>query len=196
LGFGPTAIRDDLFRRRFAAEGPDGVWFTDITQHRAANGWVYRCAVIDLLSRKVVGWSIADHVRSELVVDAPEMARWQHRSQGTVLHADRDAQYTSWVFRYRLPPAGLLACMGRVASSVDNVHIESPSFTVQRELLDRQQWGSRVELALAVFEWIEGLYNPYRRQNRSGNACPARLRKPAHRCQHRLKIDPLATGGF
>lgn len=111
----------------------------------------------------MVGWSIADHARSELVVDALEMARWQRRPQGTVVHADRGPQYTSWVFGHRLRAAGLLGSMGRVASSVDNALIESFWSTMQRELLDRHQWRSRTQLAAAIFEWIEGWYNPRRR---------------------------------
>jgi transposase InsO family protein len=87
-----TATHDDLVQRRFTADGPDRVWFTDITQHRAADGWVYCCAVVDAWSRMVVGWSIADHVRSELVVDALEMARWQRSPDNTIVHADRGAQ--------------------------------------------------------------------------------------------------------
>lgn len=93
-----TATHDDLVKRRFIADGLDRVWFTDITQHRASDGWVYCCAVINAWSRKVVGWSMADHVRSELVVEALEMARWQRSPHGTIEHADRGAQYTHWVF--------------------------------------------------------------------------------------------------
>lgn len=111
------ATQADLVQRRFSAPAPDRVWFTDITQHRAADGWVYCCAVIDAFSRKVVGWSIADHVRTELVVDALQMARWQrHHAAGTVVHSDRGSQYTSWVFGHRLREAGLLGSMGKVAS--------------------------------------------------------------------------------
>jgi transposase InsO family protein len=167
-----TATHDDLVQRRFTADGPDRVWFTDITQHRAADGWVYCCAVVDAWSRMVVGWSIADHVRSELVVDALEMARWQRSPSSTVVHADRGPQYTSWVFGHRLRSAGLLGSMGRVASSVDNALIESFWSTMQRELLDRQQWTSRVELASAIFEWIEGWYNPRRRHTSLGMLAP------------------------
>lgn len=113
-------------QRQFTADRPDRVWFTDITQHRASDGWVYRCAVIDAFSRRIVGWSIADHIRSELVVDALEVARWQRRPvAGTIVHADRGTQYTSWVFGHRLRTAGLLGSMGKVASSVDNALIES-----------------------------------------------------------------------
>jgi transposase InsO family protein len=112
-----------LVLRKFSAEGPDRIWFTDITQHRARDGWVYCCAVLDAYSRRIVGWSIADHLRSELVVDALEMARWQRRPEpGTIVHADRGTQYTSWIFGHRLRQAGLLGSMGRVASSVDNAH--------------------------------------------------------------------------
>jgi transposase InsO family protein len=87
-----AATHEDLVLRRFHADGPDRVWFTDITQQRAADGWVYCCAVIDAWGRRVVGWSIADHIRSELVVDALAMARWQRRPDGTIVHADRGAQ--------------------------------------------------------------------------------------------------------
>ena len=87
-----TATHDDLVKRRFTADGPDRIWFTDITQHRASDGWVYCCAVIDAWSRRVVGWSIADHMRSELVVNALEMARWQRSPEGTIVHADRGGQ--------------------------------------------------------------------------------------------------------
>ncbi len=120
----------------------------------------------------MVGWSIADHMRSELVVDALEMARWQRSPEGTIVHADRGGQYTSWVFGHRLRAAGLLGSMGRVASSVDNALIESFWSTMQPELLDRQQWSSRVELASAIFEWIEGWYNPRRRHTTLGMMSP------------------------
>lgn len=167
------AVHEDLVQRRFVADAPDRVWFTDVTQHRAADGWVYCCAVIDACSRRVVGWSIADHIRSELVVDALQMARWQRRPPpGTIVRSDRGSAYTSWVFGHRLREAGLLGSMGRVASSVDNALIESFWSTMQRELLDRRHWTSRVELASAIFEWIEGWYNPRRRHSGLGYLSP------------------------
>jgi putative transposase len=167
------ATHTDLVQRRFTATAPDRVWFTDVTQHRAADGWVYCCAVIDAFSRRVVGWSIADHIRSELVVDALEMARWQRRPEpGAILHSDRGSTYTSWIFGHRLREAGLLGSMGKVASSVDNALIESFWSTMQRELLDRHDWASRTELAAAIFEWIEGFYNPIRRHSSLGMLSP------------------------
>ena len=109
------ATHADLVQRRFSAGEPDRVWFTDVTQHRAEDGWVYCCAVIDAFSRKVVGWSIADHIRTELVVDALEMARWQRRpAPGGIVHSDRGSTYTSWVFGHRRARE---ACSGPWAKS-------------------------------------------------------------------------------
>jgi len=164
------APHEDLVKRAFRADGPDRLWFSDITQHRAKDGRVYCAAVFDAYSRRVVGWSISDRITSEIVVDALEMARWQRRpAAGTIMHADRAAQYTSWVLGHRLRQAGRLGSMGRVASSVDNALIESFWSTMQPELLNRHDWESRTELASAMFEWIEGFYNPRRRHSSLGN---------------------------
>lgn len=160
------APHDDLVQRRFTADAPDRLWCTDITEHPTGTGKVYCAAVLDVFTRKIVGWSIADHMRSELVVDALQMAIWRrHPAPGAIVHADRGSQYTSWIFGHRLREAGLLGSMGRVASSVDNTMMESFWSTLQRELLDRHSWTSREELASAIFEWIEGFYNPVRRHS-------------------------------
>ena len=130
--------------------------------------------MLDVYSRRIVGWSIADHLRAELVVDALEMARWRRRPPvgQTVLHSDRGSQYTSWSFGHRLRAAGLLGSMGRVGSALDNAMMESFFGTLQRELLDRQRWTTRAELASAIFEWIEAWYNPHRRHTSIGNISP------------------------
>lgn len=167
------APHEDLVRRRFVADGPDRLWCTDITEHPTAQGKVYCAAVIDVWSRRIVGWSIADHIRTELVVDALQMATWQRRPTGTVVHSDRGSQFTSWTFGHRLREAGLLGSMGRVASSVDNGLMESFWSTMQRELLDRRTWTTRAELGSAIFEWIEGFYNPTRRHSALGYHSPA-----------------------
>ncbi len=177
-----TATHEDLVKRQFRAEQANRLWFCDITQHRAKDGWVYCAAVIDAFSRWVVGWSISDRITAEIVVDALEMARWRRPEPGTVVHADRGAQYTSWLFGHRLRQAGLLGSMGRVASSVDNALIESFWSTMQRELLDRSTWSSKAELSSAMFGWIEGFFNPTRRNTALGNLSPAefeRLHIPA-----------------
>ncbi len=167
------AVHDDLVQRRFVADGPDRLWCTDITEHPTAEGKVYCCAVLDVFSRQVVGWSIADHMRTELVVDALQMATWRrHPSAGTVVHSDRGSVYTSWIFGHKLRNAGLLGSMGRVASSVDNSMIESFWSTMQRELLDTRRWTHKAELASAIFEWIEAWYNPRRRHTSLGMLSP------------------------
>ncbi len=167
-------VHDDLVRRRFVADAPNRLWLTDITEHPTREGKVYLAAVLDVYARRVVGWSIADHLRAELVVDALEMARWRRRPAPgkTVLHSDRGAQYTSWAFGHRLRAAGLLGSMGRVGSAYDNAMMESFFSTLQRELLDRRSWTTRRELALAIFEWIEAWYNPRRRHTSIGDLSP------------------------
>jgi putative transposase len=164
----------DLVNRRFTADRPDRLWVTDITQHRTGQGWLYCAVVLDVYSRRVVGWSIADHLRTELVIDALEMARWRRKPApgGTVLHADHGCQYTSWAFGQRLRQAGLLGSMGSVGDCYDNSLAESFFGTLQLELLDQQTWATQQELANAIFEWIEAWYNPTRRHSALGYHSP------------------------
>lgn len=183
------AVHDDLVRRHFVVDGPDRLWCTDITEHPTGDGKIYLAAVEDVFSRQIVGWSIADHMRTELVVDALQMATWRRRpAPGTVVHSDRGAQYTSWVFGHRLRAAGLLGSMGRVASSVDNSMIESFFSTLQRELLDTRRWQTRAELASAIFEWIEAWYNPRRRHTSLGDISPIDYE---HRPHQRLPTNAV-----
>lgn len=171
----PQAVpSDDLVNRRFNVEGPDRLWVADITEHPTREGKVYLAAVIDAWSRRVVGWSIADHLRSELVIDALQMAIWRRRPQpgATIHHADHGGQYTSWAFGQRLRAAGLLGSMGTVGDALDNAMAESFFGTLQLELLDRSRWDSRRQLAQAIFEWIEAFYNPQRRHSSIKNLSP------------------------
>ncbi len=163
---------DDLVNRRFTVDAPDRLWVSDITEHPTGSGRVYLAVVIDTWSRRVVGWSIADHLRSELVVDALQMAIWRRRPDGTVVHSDHGTQYTSWAFGRRLRAAGLLGSMGTVGDAYDNAVAESFFGTLQLELLDRHQWQTRQELASAIFEWIECFYNPQRRHSSVGMLSP------------------------
>lgn len=127
------APHEDLVQRRFTADSPDRLWCTDITEHPSSTGKVYCAAVLDVFTRKIVGWSIADHMRSELVVAALQMAIWRrHPAPGAIVHADRGSQYTSWIFGHRLRQTGLLGSIGRVASSVDNTMMESFWSSMQR----------------------------------------------------------------
>jgi putative transposase len=188
------AVHQDLVQRRFTANRPDRLWCTDITEHPTAGGKVYCCAVLDVFSRQVVGWSIADHVRSDLVVDALQMATWRRRpATGTIVHSDRGSQYTSWVFGHRLRSAGLLGSMGRVASSVDNSMIESFWSTLQRELLDTRSWDSPQQLGSAIFEWIEAWYNPRRRHTSLGMLAPVEY-EHQHRLSQQQSLHTAADG--
>lgn len=158
----------DLVNRHFVADRPDRLWVSDITQHRTDQGWVYCAVVLDTYSRRVIGWSIADHLRTELVVDALEMAclrRRPTRDAQTVFHSDHGCQYTSWAFGQRLRHAGLLGSMGSIGDCFDNALAESFFSSMQVELLDRQRWRTRQDLANAIFEWIEAFYNPIRRHS-------------------------------
>lgn len=146
----------------------------DITEHAALEGKVYLAVVIDAWLRRVIGWSIADHLRTGLVVDALDMACWRRKPDpGQVLHhADHGTQYTSWAFGQRLRQAGLLGSMGTVGDALDNAMAESFFGTLQLELLDRRNWQTRRELAQAIFEYIEAFYNPERRHTSINNLSP------------------------
>ena len=164
LGAEPS---DDLVKRAFDPTEPDRLWVMDVTEHPTENGKAYLAVVLDAFSRRVVGWSIADHMRSELVVDALQMAIWRRRPPpgSTIAHSDHGSTYTSWAFGRRLRGAGLLGSMGSIGDCFDNSVAESFFGTLQLELLDEHRWESRQQLAQAIFEWIEAWYNPRRRHS-------------------------------
>jgi putative transposase len=164
---------DDLVHRQFRPDGPDRLWVQDVTQHRSGEGWVYLPVVIDAWSRRVVGWSIADHMRAELVADAIDMATWRRRPlAGAIAHSDHGSNYCSWVFGQRLRNAGLLGSMGTVGDALDNAVAESFFASLQCELLDRHHWPTRAGLTRAIFSWIETFYNPTRRHSTLGYLSP------------------------
>ena len=164
----------DLVNRAFDPTEADRLWVMDVTEHPTAEGKVYLAVVLDAFSRRVVGWSIADHIRSELVVDALQMAIWRRRPPPgrTVAHSDHGSTYTSWAFGRRLRGAGLLGSMGTIGDCFDNSVAESFFGTLQLELLDEHRWETRRQLSLAIFEWIEAWYNPRRRHSYCGMLSP------------------------
>jgi putative transposase len=172
------ATHDDLVARKFAVDRPNKLWVSDITEHPTLEGKVYAAVVLDAFSRRVIGLSIADHLRAEIVVDALEMARWRRReATGVIVHSDHGSQYTSWVFGQRLRAAGLLGSMGRIGSALDNALAESFFSRLQLDLLDTKIWSTRAELAAALFEWIEAWYNPHRRHSSLGYLSPINYEK-------------------
>jgi putative transposase len=169
-----VAFAEDLVARSFRPDRPDVLWVADITQHPTREGWVYCAVVIDAYSRLVVGHAIADHLRTELVIDAFDVANWRRRpAPGTIFHSDHGSQYVAWAFGRRLREAGLLASMGSVGDALDNAVAESFFASMQTELLDRRRiWDSRTQLANAMFEWIEVFYNRQRRHSTLGYKTP------------------------
>jgi putative transposase len=167
----------DLVNRHFTVAEPDRLWLTDITEHPTAEGKVYCAAVMDAYSRRIIGWSIADHMRVELVIDALGMATLRRKPQhgDTILHSDHGSQYTAWAFGKRLEAAGILPSMGTIGDCFDNSMMESFWGTMQLELLDSRAWKTRAELATAIFEWIECWYNPRRRHSSIGMLSPTQF---------------------
>lgn len=173
---GPTgpATEEDLVKRNFTVEATDLLWLTDITEHPTKEGKLYCAAVMDAYSRRIIGWSIAHHMRTELVIDALGMATLRRRPEdgATILHSDHGTQYTAWAFGQRLRAAGLLGSMGTVGDCYDNSMMESFWNTLQLEVLDTRTWETRTELANAIFEWIECWYNTERRHSSLGMLSP------------------------
>ena len=167
-------VAPDLVRRNFAVEEPDRLWVADITYVRSKEGFVYLAFILDACSRRVVGWSMATHLRTELVVDALQMAiARRNPAPGLVHHSDRGVQYTSLSFGKRLEDEGLVPSMGQVGTAYDNALAESFVATLKTELLYRNAWPTRQAARTAIFEYVEGFYNPRRRHSALGHLSPA-----------------------
>ncbi len=170
-----TPPAPDLAKRNFTPEAPNNLWVADITYVRTWEGWLYLAFVLDTYSRKVVGWSMTNNLRTELVLDALNMAIYNRRPQpGLIHHSDRGSQYTSVEFGSRLKEAGLSPSMGSVADAYDNSMAESFVSTLKRELIHRHSWPSRQMVQTAIFEYIEGFYNTRRRHSALGNLSPSK----------------------
>ena len=163
----------DLVRRQFNASGPDRTWVADITYIPTGAGFLYLAVVIDLWSRKVVGWSMRSDLTTPLVTDALDMAIAQRNPEGVIHHSDRGSQYTSAAFGARCRQAGVVPSMGRRANAYDNAVAESFFATLETELLDRTHFGNRIRARIGVFEFIEGFYNTRRRHSAIGYQSPA-----------------------
>lgn len=152
----------DLVERKFEATGPDQLWVADITYIPTWTGFLYLAVVLDVWSRRVVGWAMASHLRTELVLDALEMAVGQRKPTKVIHHSDQGTQYTSIAFGLRCREVGVQPSMGSVGDAYDNAMCESFFATVECELLDRRRFKSQAEAEMAVFDFIEGFYNPRR----------------------------------
>lgn len=164
----------DLVKRDFTPVAPDRLWVADITYIRSWEGWLYLSFVLDAFSRRIVGWSMANHLRAELVLDALNMAIYNRRpAAGLIHHSDRGSQYTSVEFGKRLTEAGLLPSVGSVGDAYDNSMAESFVSTLKRELIHRHSWPTRQSARVAIFEYIEAFYNTRRRHSALGQISPA-----------------------
>lgn len=183
-GFTVTTRRDasqpvalDLVKRAFVAEGPDKLWVADITYVPTWSGFLYLAVVIDLWSRRVVGWAMRTHLRTELVLEALEMAIARRRPRGVIHHSDHGCQYTSIAFGARCRMEDVRPSMGSVGDCYDNALCESFFATLECELLDRSSFRNPNEARLAVFDFIEGFYNTRRRHSALGLVSPAHFEK-------------------
>ncbi len=174
-----TTVRDDearpapdLVEREFAADGPDRLWVADITYIPTWAGFLFLAVVLDAWSRRVVGWAMETHLRTELVLEALNMAVWQRQPHGVIHHSDQGCQYTSVAFGKRCREAGVRPSMGSVGDCFDNALCESFFATLECELLDRCRFRTQTEARLAVFEFIEGWYNSQRRHSSLGYLSP------------------------
>jgi len=162
----------DLVERQFTADGPDQLWVADITYIPTWSGFLYLAAVQDVWSRRIVGWCMATHLRTELVLAALEMAIWRRQPSGVVHHSDQGCQYTSVAFGKRCQEAGVKPSTGSVGDRFDNAMAESFFATLECECLDRQRFKTQKEARMAVFDFIEGFYNPHRKHSGLGYLSP------------------------
>ena len=179
-----TTVRDcdarpapDLVQRHFSAPAPDALWVADITYISTWTGFLYLAVVLDAFSRRVVGWAMETHLRSELVLQALEMAYGQRRPCDVVHHSDQGTQYTSIAFGLRCQQMGVRPSMGSVGDCFDNAMAESFFATLECELLERRRFKTQAEAEIAVFDFIEGWYNPQRRHSALGYLSPMQFEK-------------------
>jgi putative transposase len=177
----------DLVQRNFTAAAPDRLWVADITYVPTWAGFLYLAVVLDVHSRRIVGWAMADHLRSELVIEAVDMAVWRRRPLEDVIHhSDQGSQYTSLAFGRRLREIGLVGSMGSRGDCFDNATAESFFATLECELLARHRFPTRSAARLALFDYIEGFYNTHRRHSALGYLSPAAY-------ERRWSTQPVVT---
>jgi len=169
----------DLVERNFTAASTNRLWVADITYIPTWAGFLYLAVVLDAFSRRIVGWSMETHLRTELVLAALNMALEQRRPAAVVHHSDQGTQYTSIAFGLRCREAGVRPSMGSVGDCFDNAMCESFFATLECELLDRRRFKTQVEARMAIFDFIEGWYNPHRRHSALGYRSPIEYERVA-----------------
>ena len=178
----------DLVERNFTAEARDRLWVADITYVPTWAGFLYLAVVLDAYSRRIVGWSMATTLATQLVLDALDMALMTRRPHDVIHHSDQGSQYTSIAFGHRCRDAGVRPSMGSVGDAYDNAMCESFFATLECELLARHRFTTQAEARSAVFDFIEGFYNPRRRHSSIGYLSPMEF----ERRRHTTAADPDA----
>ena len=173
-------VHDDLIQRHFAAERPDQVWLTDITEHWTDEGKLYCCAIKDVCSQRIVGYSIGARMTAQLAVDALDNAAARRHTVGVIVHSDRGSQFRSRAFTSRLKHHQMVGSMGRVGACGDNAAMESFFSLLQKNVLDRQRWRTRDQLRSRIVNWIERTYHRRRRQRRLGRLTPIEFETVFH----------------
>lgn len=169
---------EDLVHRDFAAAAPDKLWTADITYINTDEGFLYLAFVLDAYSRRLVGWAMEGYLKTELVLDALEMALWRRKpARGLIHHSDQGVQYTALSFGKRLEQAGIVPSMGRVGSALDNALSESFVATLKAELVSRARFPSREAAKTAIFEYLEVFYNRTRLHSSLGYRSPSDFEK-------------------
>jgi len=185
----------DLVQRHFSADEPNRLWVADATYVPTAEGFLYLAVVLDVFSRRIVGWAMSDHLYTELMLRALDMALAQRRPAGVIHHSDQGCQYTSIAFGRRCREAGVRLSMGTVADCFDNAMCEAFFATLECELLARTHFQTREQARQALFSWIEGWYNVSRRHSGIGYRSPMRYEQ-LHEEQNRIGITgELSTAG-
>jgi putative transposase len=169
----------DLVKRDFTASAPDELWVADITYIPTWAGFLYLAVVLDAWSRKIVGWKMANHLRTELVLDALDMAVRQRQPVGVIHHSDKGCQYTSLAFGHRCRAAGVRPSTGSVGDSYDNAMCESFFATLKHELTRRHIFKTKAQAEMTIFEFIEGFYNPRRRHSALDYKSPIKYEQAA-----------------
>ena len=166
-------VHDDLVKRDFSADDVNELWLTDITEHWTDEGKLYLCAIKDVFSGRIVGYSISDRMKARLAVNALDNAISRRRdAAGCIVHSDRGSQFRSRKFVHALTRHHLIGSMGQVGAAGDNAAMESFFSLLQKNVLDRKRWRTRDELRIAIITWIERTYHRRRRQARLGRLTP------------------------
>ncbi len=182
----------DLVNRQFRASGADQLWVADITYIPSWAGFLYLAVVLDVFSRKVIGWAIENHLRTELVLSALNAAIAQRKPELVMFHSDHGCQFTSYAFGKRCQEMNVMPSMGSVGDAYDNAMAESFFATLEREVLNRRRFKTYAEARMAIFEWIEGWYNPHRRHSGLGYLSPNNFeRRMSQQAELKMSLQPV-----